>query len=560
MGTSFTSAVVPRDSPIPAELTDRLQKAEGHINAIDRWLWKDRERGLWSGRQAMARMAEAWFLFQGSLDSLPPIEKYLPSEQLQERLDALEQTAPGTSLAARLAEVHTAEAAILAEPFSRPPSETRAELRAGLTRKYRYERALRDLQQEVEDAIADRYVLLRIGDWVQMPGAGIGYLLDRPGLSGWFFVPSIGLTKPDDAIKGYSLAFRHWEPLALREDRPIGPPAYYWPLAANERLREVEDMVQRGWSTMSALDHGMRGVLDAAAKAWLIEVAPFSREVKWSQVYADHNVPQLSDQALPAIAEPLIEALRRNNDLSLRAIRNRGDKPPGWQDEMSTILRLARSGLSAVEDRLQAKVDLDEGQWVEIADHGLGRIAHRDGRRLVIDLGHLGIRVTTLFETALQRVAPPAAQAASPGEEHRRWLWYASRPHACQSRGVCPCCGLPGISGGEPSTGPCLLCGWTHDGGDYDQARRNRTAPGLDLAFGRRRFAALGYATVPPGSSRKRAAALLDPLVLASKQRLVAVLQALTLGDDAGPGPLQEADTLLDGFLAALAEREGIKT
>ena len=44
----------------------------------------------------------------------------------------------------------------------------REALEAGLARKYRYLNALRDLKRGVEDAIAERFVDLRPGDW----GAG----------------------------------------------------------------------------------------------------------------------------------------------------------------------------------------------------------------------------------------------------------------------------------------------------------------------------------------------------------------------------------------------------
>jgi len=69
----------------------------------------------------MAQTAETWFRLQGRLDSLLPPERSLPSELLQERLDALEGAALGTPLAARLQEIAAAEAAILAEPFSSQP-------------------------------------------------------------------------------------------------------------------------------------------------------------------------------------------------------------------------------------------------------------------------------------------------------------------------------------------------------------------------------------------------------------------------------------------------------
>ena len=40
---------------IPDFAKGRLNKARGHINATERWLWRDTDRGLWSAKQAKAR-------------------------------------------------------------------------------------------------------------------------------------------------------------------------------------------------------------------------------------------------------------------------------------------------------------------------------------------------------------------------------------------------------------------------------------------------------------------------------------------------------------------------
>lgn len=539
--------------PIPAELTERLLRAERHINAVERRLWKETERGLWSGHQAMARAAEAWFRLHGQLDSLLPPERYLPREVLQERLEALERAAPGTPLEARLAEIHAAEAAILAEPYRNLPILPPDELRAGLARKHRYLDALHGLVEEVEEAIANRYLTLRVGDWVNVPGAGIGQLLERPGLTGWFFVPGIGLTAPNEAIKGHSLTSRHLEPLALGNDRPVGPPAYYWLLAANDRWQDVERMAERHWVTISDLHRGLSAVLDAAAKAWLIGRGLLLRKVMWSQANAQRHVPFLSDRAPPAIAEPLIEALQRSEALVLRSFKERGRRRPEWQEEITDILRLARSGLTTIEDALQAEVDLAEGQWVEVRFFGPGRIVRRDGQWLVVDLGHMGVLGGKLFEMPLQRVPPQTEQCDPPGDEHRRWLWYASHPQACRGRSLCPCCRLPGIAAGEPGAGPCLLCGWTHDFDDYDPARQSQSSPGLDLNLGRRRFNALGYADEPIDDPPGWAAAWLDPQVLALRRRLVAALDDLSRGEGEDPQRMEVVGGLWADYLAALA-------
>jgi len=536
-------------------LIERLLKAERHIEAAERRLWKETERGLWSGRQAMARVAEVWLRFQGQLDSLLPPERYLPSELLQETLVVLEGAAIGTPLAARLQEIAAAEAAILREPFSRLPNPPRDELRAGLARKYRYLDALRGLVQEVEDAIADRYVTLRVGDWVKLPGAQIGQLLDRQGLSGWFFVPALALTAIDRAIMGYSLCVLHLEPLSLGPDRSVAPHAYYWLLAVSWRWQNLERMAEGDWVSLPDFNSRLGAVLDAAAKAWLIGIAPLPRQVMWSQVYSTQNVPLLADRAPAAIAEPLIEALQRGEALSLRAIKSHGQEPQGWRDEIAGILRLTRSGLSAIEDTLQGAVDLAEGQWVEVVDDGPGQIAQRDGQRLVIDLGRLGVVATKLFETPLQRILPPAEPGAPPEDDHRRWLWYACYPQACRGRDLCPCCRLPGIAAGELGVRPCLLCGWAHDGDDYDPARRNLYLPDLTLDLGRQRFKDLGYADEMPDDPLGWAAAWLDPQVVALRRGLVTALDELALSGSEDPDRLAALDRLWADYLDEFAGR-----
>jgi hypothetical protein len=41
-------------------LLERIEKADGHINAAERKLWHETDRGLWSARQAKARIGEVW--------------------------------------------------------------------------------------------------------------------------------------------------------------------------------------------------------------------------------------------------------------------------------------------------------------------------------------------------------------------------------------------------------------------------------------------------------------------------------------------------------------------
>ena len=87
----------------------------------------------------------------------------------------------------------------------------------------------------------------------------------------------------------------------------------------------------------------------------------------------------------------------------------------------------------------------------------------------------------------------------------------------------------------------CVLCGWMHDGGDFDRHRRNQFHARLNLDLGRRRFEALSYAVPADDTPPGHRAAWLDPFVLAVKRRLVEALDALTdhkpddISDPLGP-------------------------
>lgn len=71
---------------LPEELKARLDKADGHINAAERKLWYETDRGFWSGDQAKARLAEAWLWLRGEPVQPLPLERYLKKDVLQQRL------------------------------------------------------------------------------------------------------------------------------------------------------------------------------------------------------------------------------------------------------------------------------------------------------------------------------------------------------------------------------------------------------------------------------------------------------------------------------------------
>ncbi len=152
-------------STIPTPLFDRLSKATGHINAVERWLWQDRPRGLWSARQAKARYAEIQLSLAGRLDALPAVEPKLPSDLVEERIAATAALSADDAVAAAWSSLIQAEAEILAQPF--PDAAAcldRAVLRAGLDRKHAYLDALRAVGKALVAQLLSRYPPLPQGE------------------------------------------------------------------------------------------------------------------------------------------------------------------------------------------------------------------------------------------------------------------------------------------------------------------------------------------------------------------------------------------------------------
>ncbi|HVV95381.1 MAG TPA: hypothetical protein VHD15_18370 [Hyphomicrobiales bacterium] len=149
-----------RSDTVPQVLKERLSKAEGHINATDRKLWMDPDRGLWSARQAVARLSEAWLHLRGFLPELPAAGRSLSSELTRARIDALIRQAGASQLVSAWQEMASVEAAIralfLAE-LDRPSQPTKARIEAHC----RYIQLLRDMRDAVVNEIAECCVRMR---------------------------------------------------------------------------------------------------------------------------------------------------------------------------------------------------------------------------------------------------------------------------------------------------------------------------------------------------------------------------------------------------------------
>lgn len=512
---------------LPEELKARLDKAAGHINAAGRKLWYETERGFWSGDQAKARLAEAWLWLRGEPVQPLPLERYLKKDVFEQRLQVWSRLEVPEPIAAALAELATAEQAIRAEPFpvnlSTPLSDgQRKLLYAGIDRQNHYKKALYELQQAVEDVVAERYVNLRPGDWVRLPDRAIGRVLTIRGLIAWIVVPKATV---EDLMKGYGLGHASIERIERPQSPPISAPGYYWLVRAHDRLCETRRFIENvDLLGVANVSRTLLETLDAAAKAWWITFAPVNDCVRWSDA-SGRQILELPGRAPPFIADTLNDCRRRREAFNLAMPK----QLTGWEAEISAILHQFEQALAALEALIAPEIDLDEGDWVAVLpDAGQGRIIQRQGAKLVIDRGRQGILEASMFHPFVQRIPAPVDAAVLASQPwHRRWLWFACHPEARGGRRVCPCCGLPGIR--EDSGKYCRLCGWRHDGGDFDPERLSAIHDNLTLALGRRRFDALGYAALPDAEADWPA--WRDPVVLARKRQLITALDALVNED-----------------------------
>ena len=514
---------------LPEELQARFEKADGHINAAKRKLGYETERGFWSGDQAKARLAEAWLWLCGEPVQPLPLERYLKKDVLQQRLLVWLRSEVTEPIAAALAELAAAEQAIRVQPFllglSTPLSdEQRKQLCEDIDRQNRYGNALYELQLAVEDVVAERYVHLHPGDWVRLPDRAIGRTLTRRGLRVWIVVPTATV---EGMLVRYCLRCARIQHIERPQAPPISAPGYYWLVRVHDRLCETRRFIENvDLLGVANVSRALLETLDAAAKAWWITFAPVNDCVSWSDA-SGRQILELPGRAPPFIADTLNDCRRRQEAFSLAMPK----QLTGWEAEISAILDQFEQALAALEALIAPEIDLDVGDWVVVSAEGdQGRIVQRQGAKLVIDRGRQGILEATLFHPFVQRIPAPVDAAIFVSQPwHRRWLWFAGHPEARATRQVCPCCGLPGIQ--EETQSCCRLCGWRHDGGDFDPERLSAIHDNLTLALGRRRFDALGYAALPEIEAGWR-----DPLVLVGRRRLIAALDAL-VNDNAAEDP-----------------------
>ncbi len=525
---------------LPEELKARLDKADGHINAAGKKLWYEMDRGFWSADQAKARLAEAWLWLCGEPVEPLPLGRYLKKEVMGQRLQVWARPEVSEPIAAALAELATAEQTVRAESFpvnlSTPLSDAQREtLHAGIDRANQHKKALYSLQVAIENVVAERYVNLRPGDWVRLNGRDVGRVLTMRGLTVWVVVPTAAI---ESLLVTHGLRRPGIERIERPQASPIAAPGYYWLLRAHDKCDQTRQFIERAdLLGVGNIDKTLLEALDAAAKAWWITFAPINDCVYWRDP-SERHILGLQGEAPLSITDPLNDCLRRYDEFSMARVRALPKQLTSWEPEISSVLHQFEQVLAALEALIAPEIDLDVGDWVEtLPDDGQGRIVQRQGTRLVIDMGEQGILEAAMFHPFVQRIPAPVDVARFiVGPWHRRWRWFACHLETTGSRQVCPCCGLPGIR--EDSEDRCRLCGWRHDGGDFEPERLSTFHDNLTLALGRRRFDALGYAALPEVDTGWPA--WRDPLVLVRKRRLIETLDAL-VNDEAAEDQERQA-------------------
>lgn len=551
---------------VPDYARDRLSKVRGHLNASERKLESDPDRGLWSARQAKAQLAEVWIWLNDGTE-FEFAERHLSREATEERLAAFAETPMTEAVRLAWSEVASAEHAIVTAGFTNLGStltnEERQALTAGLARKAAYFDALRKLAGAVEAVLAQRYIDLAPGDWVSVKGGLVGRVVCLRGLRMHLFSLTARqgfetsnsttsyFDRPQDAVRLYTLALAKVTRVDPPAHPPITEPSYYWMVYANDRLRRVAYLASDvDWSAAVNIESLLRDALNAIAKAWWAAFQPCNPHVSWQSSPAE-NVERLQDTAPAEVSSALISCLNCIETLTHERTRNSNREVRYWRSAVKEMLPLFEAARAVVEQLAAPHVDLALGDWVS-SRQGYGCITARNGNKLVV-LGHQGFRELTLFRDAIHRCRPFDGMPKVEWMQRWcvRWRWFALNPQACLGRGLCPCCGLPGVEMGEQ---PCRLCGWIHDGGDFNSTRRISTHPNLNLDLARRRLESLGYAAVV-GDSATKGPSMRDWRIAVRRKMLVDGLDALVDSESEGTEPsLAAVESLWADYDAVLQD------
>jgi hypothetical protein len=396
-------AELPQGAALRQALLERLIKADGHINATERKLWDDTDRGLWSARQAKARIAEVWLWLGGHDEEPPNVGRYLDRETTTARLSVFETiTTPPEFVAART-RLEATEGLVRAIPFPKlngPLSEdARGALNAGLARKHNLVRALRECLRVTEDAFADRYVALKAGNWVQLHDGESGCMVGRRGLIAQFFLPSQAWPNPGEAHRGYALHIARFHRRDEPTPRLIGVPTYYWMCCAFDRHRAAwQALKQQNTPALFEVTGLAQQSIDAAAKAWLGRFAPGHRDVAWSTC-SGQNVRAVAERDTSNLGETLLKYWRHIGGIQHRGAMPAELKSPSWPLQLAVALQALAPTLASLADLLAPDIPLAPGDRLHLKGARNATLVARDDRNLKVRTGHGTAVELRLFET-----------------------------------------------------------------------------------------------------------------------------------------------------------------
>lgn len=556
-----------------------LDKAQGHLNAADKFLYSDRwQRGVWSGQQAQARIAQALLaLAEHGNKPQPPeeptLEPSLPPDAVRalcERLASAPHTAAWRSWTE---ECQAAEQALQTAPPPVIGTVPQAQLEAGIERTRRYSNALQALQQTAQKALIEHFVTLRRGDWIALQGYGCAKVLQVQYLSVHLFVPAMARTDPLRAMVRLDLRrFPPYSPAAAPACPADHSPATAWLHAAAAQLEHTRFGVHcSDTQDGAALCQQLYQALDTITKAWWSTHACADTHIQWEQ-HAPQHVHRLQERVPPALAALLAQAWKECNALSL--LHNNVHSPMavfwGQNISLATLVQRIAQCLQAMQAVLAPHIGWEEGAlWPGTGAAPTHQVIARTGVMLLLQpIDHLPTQepqLVNLFDAYARPArgythAPSASPPPTPawaGQWHTRWHWLAQHPSAYLGRDLCPCCGLPGVAGVDSSTEvsplctpACCLCGWQHDGGDWRAQRPSALYPDLSLALARKRCAFLGYAHLPSTADEHAPHPWLRPQAVVSKKQLLAAFDALVQqGAAPSASTLQQLQALWQDWL-----------
>lgn len=364
-----------RPTSLLAACLQRLEKAGGHINAVDRYLWGDKERGMWSGNQAKARIVELLRMLRdapdprGGDDPFPEVERYLPREVMHTLLSGFDAVLPASQVVQEMAD---AERDVLDKEFLQygaqnlTPQE-HEELIAGIARSRRYQEALHAALKVAEAAVTQRFLQLRSGNWLHLGRGEHVYVLDIQGLTVQVFNPMDARHDSRETITRYDLIYS--------KARPADPlpgflgPEYYAHSQARRELEYIWRMLREYASPQTRRDQMIRVLVALARTWWLIH------EPGHLGLVSDHPylslAKELEGRAAPAIAAPLCGMAKRVEEISGWATPCRVVHPEdSWNLEFAVMAAALGKVVAALDEEMGLKRCQAEGKPESGVSHG----------------------------------------------------------------------------------------------------------------------------------------------------------------------------------------------